>query len=119
MNAPTVSTVEELEIEDLDVTTARQLDEGVWIAEVDVILHGSVSRRVIWTDDGRFVASLAEGDGLHGFGGYDYETYGFAHPDEGANVREDVCCHNTEEAAIACVLGWMRTGQWCSEGGFW
>lgn len=66
-----------------------------------------------WRDDGKRVLSLATGADLHAWGSVDWETYPFVGAADGC--CDDVCCHETPEAADACALVFLLEGRFCTD----
>lgn len=93
--------------------TIEPFAEAAWFAWRRSETMIDIRNGVWWTEDGSRVLSLAVGTALHYHGGVDWETYRFVGAAEGA--CEDVCCHDTEDAAKACALMFLLFGRYCSD----
>lgn len=95
--------------------TARPVAEGVWYVDRDTsdtrIPNDGNRHGLFFTHSGSHVVSIAWGTTLHYHGQMDFETYSFVPH----GIPDDVCCHETWDAAQACALGSIRTGRWCYE----
>ena len=113
--AADVSVLPDYVRETIDTDTIEPFGEAAWFAwrVKEPGFHVDIRNGVWWREDGSRVLSLGMGTGLHIWDSVDWETYAFVGAADG--MADDVCCHNTREAAEACALTFLLHGRYCSD----